>query len=154
MRQELRAYYTIARNLQIPKPLHATRRLRRLTSTAPWPSSAREVIIVGPYLPRRYEGQWKCYNRVHNGLTFLDAMKDSGNVIIVFIMVALFGGVVQGYNSGTSWRNEEAFAALTNNGSVISFGMEQSGGKNVPASTVASLVNVKVVALQWVPLQP
>ena len=61
-----------------------------------------------------------------------------------FILIVALFRLAQGYNTGTSWRNRNAFAALKNDGSIISFGDAKHGG-SVPDSKVPSLINVTAV---------
>ena len=45
---------------------------------------------------------------------------------------------VESYNSGTSWRNENAFAALKTDGSVVTWGSSLFGGDSSSVSSSLS----------------
>ena len=57
---------------------------------------------------------------------------------------------VLGYNPGTSWRNQNAFAALREDGTVAAWGNSDYGGSGVPVG----LSGVKAIYSTGLPLLP
>eukprot|EP00606_Chrysophyceae_sp_TOSAG23-5_P001274 GSChrysophyteH2.ASY1.ANO1.1039.1 assembled CDS len=63
----------------------------------------------------------------------------AGKMLFAFVLLLCFNGIVA-YNSGTSWRNNNAFAALKTDGSVVAWGNATYGG-NAPSG----LTNVQTI---------
>ena len=75
-------------------------------------------------------------------------MTNVATKVIVFFLMATFVRESYAYNTGTLWKNIGAFAALKDDGSVVTWGSAAHGGDS---SSVSSLLSggVSVIYSSW-----